>query len=626
MKYHIHFDIAGLLVLIVLGIDFISKKHKQNKITRIYSLLLGVQIFTVTINVINSIITHERMNMPQWIPVLTWKLYAISIMTYAILFSRYCTSMIEDYLTGFLLKVFSKMKVVGWTAYLIAVLIMIQLEPVFIDVQRGQLEVGTSLRINIIFTFCTVAFSMLFVYMKRKFISRRHRICLNLVWFLGLLFLIIEFTFHLQIISFGMALIMLIIYFTLENPDFAIIEKLDEEKRHADDLNTAKNVFLAQVSHEIRTPMSIIMGMTEMIMREADDEKILEYANDINDSSKSLLLIINDILDFSKMEAGKIEIEQKNFDARFLIKMALSHFGNIAKDKGLEFKYEIDENIPSILYGDDSRLKQILANLLSNAVKYTKEGSIFLKMKCNFITEEDGSEVAEISTSVTDTGCGIREEDLPKVFEEFQRLNYGKNQEEGSGLGIPIVMRLLELMGSKLEVKSVFGEGSEFSFKNRLKIVNKTPIGKFSDFAVEPVEKPKTLMFHAPDAKILAVDDSDMNLYLFEIMLKRTQIQVDKAPSGKECLEKVRDNKYDVIFLDHMMPDMDGLETISRLKEIDSFISSKTPIVALTANAITGAKNMYMKEGFSDYISKPIDSRKLEEILLKYIPKEKIQK
>ena len=397
--------------------------------------------------------------------------------------------------------------------------------------------------------------------------------------------------------------------------------KLENARREADAANRSKSLFLAKMSHEIRTPINAIIGMNEMILREEDRQDIIDYGMDVKRSAYSLLSTINDILDLSKIESGKMELVFAEYDVCTLLYDIVNMISMKAKDKELEIKLSLDEQLPSKLYGDDVRLRQILINLLNNAVKYTETGSVTLS-----VSGEIQDSNVNLYFEVKDTGIGIKEEDLSKLFTEFERIEEKRNRNiEGTGLGMSITTQLLTMMGSQLKVDSVYGEGSKFYFHLLQNIVDKEPIGDIEERIREQVvEYNYEVSFVAPEAKILVVDDNQVNRKVFLNLLKELQMEIHEAAGGLACLEMVTKQPYDVIFLDHMMPDLDGVETLKKMHDLDNNLCKETPVIALTANALSGAKEMYLDIGFSDYLSKPFQPEKLEEMLLEYLPKEKV--
>ena len=379
----------------------------------------------------------------------------------------------------------------------------------------------------------------------------------------------------------------------------------------------AKSRFLAQMSHEIRTPINAVLGMNEMILRETGENNILEYAGNIDSAGQTLLALINSILDFSKIEDGKMDIVPVQYDTASMINDLVNSVEQRADAKGLDFRVDVDESIPSALVGDDVRVSQVIMNLLTNAVKYTPKGSVTLTVK---VREKDMEDV-QLFVSVADTGIGIRQEDIGRLFESFERLDEEKNHGiEGTGLGISIVKNLLEMMGSRLHVESTYGKGSVFSFLIRQQIADATPIGDYEERIRKSHEKKSNDdLIHAPGARILVVDDNDMNLKVTGNLLRLCDIKPDMVSSGEKAVEVMREKTYDCVFLDHMMPGMDGIETLHKLLE-EHLVPEETTVIALTANAVVGARESYLEAGFADYLSKPIELKNLVKKLKKYLP------
>ncbi|MBQ8913230.1 MAG: response regulator, partial [Lachnospiraceae bacterium] len=397
---------------------------------------------------------------------------------------------------------------------------------------------------------------------------------------------------------------------------------MEHEKQKAVMESEAKARFLANMSHEIRTPINAILGMDAMILRESDEPTTKEYALDIQRAGDNLLSLINDVLDMSKIEAGKLEIIPVDYDFSSVIHDIVSMMSIKANDKGLNLQVLVDKNLPSRMYGDEVRIRQILINLLNNAVKYTEEGTVTLKVGGK--TEGD---TARLEFEVSDTGIGIKEEDISKLFSEYERIEEERNRNiEGTGLGMNITITLLQMMDSKLEVESVYGEGSNFSFELLQKITNREPVGDIEDrIRRQSQEYSYEVSFIAPDADILIVDDNMVNRRVFRGLLKETEVNVDEAESGMECLDKITQKHYDIIFLDHMMPEMDGVETLKRMKDTDDNMCKGTPVIALTANAVSGSRDMYISEGFDEYLSKPIVPEKLEKLISSFLPEELVK-
>ena len=424
-------------------------------------------------------------------------------------------------------------------------------------------------------------------------------------------------------------------------------KELEDAYADAEAANQAKSDFLSHMSHEIRTPINAILGMNEMILRECDDDKIIGYANDINSASNSLLGIVNDILDFSKINAGKMEIIPVEYELASVLNDLITMVQKRAEDKGLKIKVNVDPTIPHLLYGDEIRLKQIVTNILTNAVKYTEKGGVVIVVGYEYHSEENkgdfdddiscsldgdirccGNKNLILKFSIEDTGIGIKEEDMERLFNSFERVDEERNRTiEGTGLGMSITENLLSLMGSTLKVESEYGVGSRFSFNLVQKIVDFTPIGDFEAALKRSLKNRKEYheSFVAPEAKILVVDDTPMNLTVIRNLLKKTQIQIDTAQSGFECLDMIKVTKYDIIFLDHRMPEMDGIECLHRIKEDTDGINYKTPIIALTANAVSGSREMYLDAGFDNYLTKPINTEAMETMMSTLLPVSKVR-
>lgn len=407
-----------------------------------------------------------------------------------------------------------------------------------------------------------------------------------------------------------------------ETEHYRYIEEIQEQKEIADHANEAKSRFLASMSHEIRTPINAVLGMDEMILRESNEKTIRAYAADIMSAGRTLLSLINDILDLSKVEEGKMEIIPAEYDLSSLINDLNNMIRDRALKKGLGLNLEVDKEIPHLLYGDEVRIRQCVMNLLTNAVKYTEEGGVDFTVSYK---KKDPDHIL-LAFTVKDTGIGMKQEDMESLFSPYKRIEEKRNRYvEGTGLGMSITKQLLGLMGSRLNVESEYGKGSIFSFEVEQKVLKWEEIGdfaaRFKEMANDSYEYHE--LFHAPEAEILVVDDTEMNLTVIESLLKKTAIRIDTCMSGKEAISLTRDKSYDIIFIDHMMPDMDGIETLKHIRESGKCID--VPAVALTANAVSGAREMYLGAGFTDCLFKPVDGEKLEKLLFDMLPKDKIK-
>ena len=405
-----------------------------------------------------------------------------------------------------------------------------------------------------------------------------------------------------------------------ENYNHAV--ELEHQMVIAEMANRAKSDFLARMSHEIRTPINAITGMNEMILRESHEKDVKKYAMNIKSAAGTLLSLINDILDSSKIESGKLEIIPMEYELDSLLNDVINAVYLKTVDKGLKLIIDVDKSIPNHLYGDDVRVRQILINLLNNAVKYTETGTIWFT-----VANRSDDARTLLYFEVKDTGIGIKKEDLPKLCEAFERIEVSRNRNiEGTGLGMSIVSDLLHLMHTHLQVQSTYGVGSTFSFELEQRAMAAEQIGNYEERISQMHQNTAyECRFTAPRAKLLLVDDNDVNREVFCGLLKQTHVQIVDVASGAECLEEAAKQHFDLIFLDHMMPDMDGIETLHRLRQIEHCPCADTPVVALTANAVTGAKERYLEAGFDAYLSKPIVSEKLESMIAELLPEDLIE-
>lgn len=421
-------------------------------------------------------------------------------------------------------------------------------------------------------------------------------------------------------------------FFLLETPAYRDLERTLDRLRKAKELadqaneeaiaaDAAKGEFLANMSHEIRTPLTTILGMDEVILRKYEAGPIYQYAQDIQSAGNTLLHIINDILDFSKIESGQLELASQNYDLARVLRDVDNMVRIRAEQKGLQYIQQIDESLPDELFGDRIRVHQIMVNILNNAVKYTKRGNVKFTLSG---TRGDDPSLIVLHITVADTGIGIHAEDIPKLFKSFSRIDAKETHNiEGTGLGLAITGRLIEMMGGTVEVTSTYGMGSTFHVVLPQKIVGTKTL---RDFVREESHRKskKRKVLKAPTARVLIVDDNDMNRIVLRSLMKENEVQVDDADSGEACLEKIAANEYDVILMDYMMPRMDGKETLAHIKEHPEAPGAKAKVIVCTANALVGVKAELLAAGFDNFLSKPVNGKELEEMLAKYIPAEKI--
>ena len=442
---------------------------------------------------------------------------------------------------------------------------------------------------------------------------------------------------------FAASVSVVVIMFALETPDYkrlimTMVEleesqrKLEEAnvdaenaRKEAENANKAKSAFLAAMSHEIRTPINGVIGMNSIIQKESNDPKILEYANNIENAGNGLLALVNDILDFSKIESGKMEVIPVEYELSNVLSSCYNMVFMRARDKGLELMFENNTTIPNKLYGDETKIRQIITNLLTNAIKYTEKGTVFLTADW----EEGEYDNMTLIISVKDTGIGIKKEHIERLFDAFTRLDEERNRNiEGTGLGLRITKQYMDLMDGVIEVESEYGAGSEFTVRiPQIIVKDGIQLGEFANYVHIDTDEDldKVNRFKCPNGRILVVDDVKMNLKVIEGLLKDTELTIDSVQSGDACIDMVRQHTYDVILLDHIMPEMDGIETLAKLKQMGKEFNPRTPVIMLTANAGEGAKEEYLKLGFTDYLAKPVREGALNEMLIKYLPENLVE-
>ena len=469
---------------------------------------------------------------------------------------------------------------------------------------------GSSIKFLILAISFYIMISLTVMILNPKKIDKRYIPLISVIVSIILLIIISHFNPYLIIISISLTFINYIMFFTIENPDMKMIQQLELAKEKAEKASRAKTDFLSSMSHEIRTPLNAIVGFSDCIMDAKTLEEAKENAKDIINASDTLLEIVNGILDISKIEAGKIEIIDSKYNAKKLFESLAKMIEIKTRDKGLEFTYKIADDIPKTLYGDHANLKKVITNLLSNACKYTEKGYVHYEVNC-----VNSEKATKLIITVEDSGRGIKKENIDKMFTKFQRLDEDKNTTiEGTGLGLAITKQLIELMGGKIIVHTVYGEGSKFTVVINQGIeIEEKEVNEFNQ---------NTLDLY--NIKILIIDDNPLNLKVATKLLEKYNANmITTCESGFECISKIKNkDKFDIILLDDMMPKMSGVETLKRLKEIDEF---KTPVIALTANAISGMREKYIKDGFSDYLAKPIDKEQLIEVMNRTIKENAIQ-
>ena len=600
MEY-VSFIICSLVFAIVLSFIYFSKKHVNSSETKIFSILLVTNLIGLVSELLCTIIGYTFPPDSSTAHIFT-KIYLVYLLSFMFFMTLYIY--VTCYITtknNYHPNYYQKLKNIFFGIFVFCVIVMLIL-PIKTDI-----GFATGAAVDWVYacsTFCFVTWPIPLVKNRKRVDFKKF---IPLFCFIALTLFISflqKINPHLTLTTSMEFLIIFIMYFTIENPDIKMIEGLNVARTHAERANLAKSEFLSSMSHEIRTPLNAIVGFSDCILRENDIQATKEDAKDIITASKNLLEIVNGILDISKIEANKMEITETDYNPKetiySLVKLVVPRIG----EKPIEMKVGITQDLPKVLHGDVKKVKQIITNILTNAVKYTDKGTITVMVTC--LNQND---ISLLSISVEDTGRGIKPEKIDKLFTKFERLDEDRNTTiEGTGLGLAITKRLVEMMGGKIIVQSKFGEGSKFTVYLKQRISDKKEV-------VE--EKKPVVAKHYPGKKILVVDDNKINLKVATKILKELEISVEEVDNGFSCIDKIQNGEsYDMILLDDMMPRMSGSETLVQLKKIPDF---SIPVVMLTANAIEGMKEEYLKKGFDDYLAKPISRKELYRVLSQYL-------
>ncbi|MBO4904932.1 MAG: response regulator [Lachnospiraceae bacterium] len=612
MYYNISFDIAAILVLMVLAVGMNTVLYTDTQGSR----LVRRYVYSVIICAIIDVITAYTICYGKMVPD-TLNLILNSLYQYSAIFSvAVAMRAILNYYPSASKKAVIINRVL---LYMLVAFVTVNLFTGWMFRFEDGVYVHGRLYLVSYVLSLTVLFHMLYVVLKNR-ADRPGAMTKIIILFLFLptIFTVIQMIVgDILLIAFGEAFSALIMLFALETPDYRKLMKTMKEleiaREEANVANSTKSDFLASMSHEIRTPINGILGMDTMILRDCDDPQIVEYAENIRIAGNGLLSIINDILDLTKIESGRMELICADYDLFAVMNGCFQMNRMRAGEKGLKLVFESDRDMPDRYYGDEVRIRQIMNNLISNGVKYTAEGTVTLRASYN-----DG----ELVIAVEDTGIGIKEEDLGNLFKSFTRLEERRNRNiEGTGLGLHITQQLVRMMEGSIDVKSVYGKGSVFTVKIPQKAAGDGRMGDFTARQKEQVKVAKAGMdiFKAPGKKVLVVDDVKMNILVFKGLLRGTEMTIDSALSGQEAIEMTKETKYDLIFMDHLMPQMDGIEAFHRIRDDKDNINCDTPAVVLTANAIVGVRASYIEEGFSEYVSKPVEQKELLAVIKRHL-------
>lgn len=596
----LYFQIGSLFYIILLLIIFFSKKRLKSLENKIFSIMIVANFIGVLLDIVSTYLAIIDANY-FWL-ILFCKLYLVYLLVWISLMTLYIFE-ISNY------KVKKRLNRNIWLTVTTAIsTILILVLPLYSNRDNGLIYTyGPSATISYIISGLCVFTWLICMFKNYKNLKSKKYLPMFAYLTIGLAATFIQATRpELLIITSMETFITFLMYHTIENPDMKLIAQLNEARDQAERANNAKSDFLSNMSHEIRTPLNAIVGFSQALEEEDIPDNAKEEVKDIISASQSLLEIVNGILDISKIEANKIEIvngEYNFYDVlNDLVALTKARMG----DKALDFRTNFDPTIPHVLYGDKTRIKQVILNLLTNSVKYTKEG--YIEFKVSSVQKDD---VCRLIISVEDSGIGIKQENIDKLFSKFERFDLEKNITiEGTGLGLAITKRLVELMNGRIVVQSVYGKGSRFTIAVDQKIVDKQELDV-------PTEVTSDEVLDLTGKKILLVDDNTLNLKVASRLLEKYKADITTLTRGADCIEKIKSGeKFDLILLDDMMPGMSGVETLKNLKQIDGF---NIPTIALTANAITGMREKYLSEGFDDYLSKPIEKPELNRVIQKFM-------
>lgn len=624
------FQICSIFYILLIIITYFSKRRFKSLENNIYKLLMIFDLVILIVD-ITSVTCLYSMDTTEFLNIFFAKLFLVTLIIWEFILTSYVFTISTDLDEKKQDQLSSYNKILFIT--IIPIIILTFILPLDLTVGADfAYTSGLAAMFTYFITGILVIIWIIRILIRIKYVRKAK--CIPIIFYIILIIVgaLIQFNIpSILVVSSISTFVTILMYFTIENPDMKLIDQLNSAKEQAEKANAAKSDFLSSMSHEIRTPLNAIVGFSQALAEEDITQEAKEEVNDIIMASNVLLEIVNGILDISKIEANKVEIVNSGYKFKEVFNDLIVLTKARMKDKPLDFRFHYDESIPTYLYGDHMRVKQVILNLLTNAVKYTKEG--YIDFTVSSVIEKD---VCRLIISVQDSGIGIKKENINKLFEKFSRLDLDKNITiEGTGLGLAITKKLVELMNGNIVVQSEYGKGSKFTVALDQKIIDDTSEliqtkeikpednnqneenTNLSDIEILE-DEPNTMnniLNKLP--KLLIVDDNKLNLKVAERLLKGYNIEVHLLERGRQCIDEIQNGaKYDLIFLDDMMPTMSGVETLKELKQIKDF---DTPVIMLTANAITGMREKYLKEGFNDYIAKPIDKIELDNIIHRYL-------